>query len=111
MEVKRALALPLAVVGGFLAIPSILMLFFGALALRLLPWFPLFEDVVGWGVVLVFSAFLGAALLKQAELLKQGSENKLATLPGASSSSEIDTYPQPQTAASPQVVVVRSFSR
>ncbi len=68
MKAKAAFALLLQIVGGLLALPSILVLFFGALALKLLPWFPPFEQTLAWGVGLSFAAFVGYGLLKQSEV-------------------------------------------
>jgi hypothetical protein len=50
-------------------VPSMLALFFGSLALRLLPWFPPIEQVVLWGAIFGLGALVGCALLKQAEFI------------------------------------------
>ena len=52
-----------------------LALFFGALALRLLPWFPSFESVFEWAAGLALAALVGTALLKQAEIWRKEAKN------------------------------------
>ena len=75
MKFKSVLAMLLWVAGGVLAVPSMLALFFGALALRLLPWFPSFESTFEWAAGLALAALVGTALLKQAEIWQKDAAN------------------------------------
>jgi hypothetical protein len=67
MTVKSKAAFVLRVVGGLLALPSLLGLFLGSLALRLLPWFPPLDEVFVWAVGMGLASLIGFALLKQSE--------------------------------------------
>jgi hypothetical protein len=68
MRRKAILGLILKLLGCLLFVPSIIVLFFGAIALRLLPWYPQLETVFAWGMCLAFAALVGFALLKQSAL-------------------------------------------
>ena len=66
-SIKVALAKPIAFIGLLLAGPSFVILFFGALALRLLPWFPPFETLFMWSAGLALALLVGAALINLAK--------------------------------------------
>ena len=65
-NIKVALAKPIAIIGLLLAGPSLTILFFGALALKLLPWFPPFETLFIWSAALALALLVGAALISLA---------------------------------------------
>jgi hypothetical protein len=94
MKLKSSLAMLLRVIGGVLAVPSLLALFFGALALRLLPWFPSFESVFEWAAGLALAALVGSAFLKQAEIWHKEAKNPM---PSERDSNEpLETTPPPK---------------
>jgi peptidoglycan/LPS O-acetylase OafA/YrhL len=66
-SIKVALAKPIAIIGLLLAGPSLAILFVGALALKLLPWFPPFETLFIWSVALALALLVGAALINLAK--------------------------------------------
>jgi len=76
MKTKRALAVLFWLIGGALAVPSYLALFFGALALKLLPWFPPFKALLAWAACLSLAALVGTALLKQSNVWRSEVEPK-----------------------------------
>jgi hypothetical protein len=65
MRIKRIAAVVLKVAGIVLAFPSAAILFFGAISLRALPWFPTPEQIFGWTAGCGLALLVGAALLKQ----------------------------------------------
>lgn len=60
----------LQAIGWLLALPSFAVLFFGALALRFVAWFPPLEHVLVWGAALGLALLVGYALIKQAQRLR-----------------------------------------
>lgn len=73
-RMKKNLSVAFRLVGGLLAIPSAIALFAGALALKLLPWFPSFELLLDWGIGLGLALLIGFALLQQAERWRPSSK-------------------------------------
>lgn len=69
-NIKGTLAKPIAIVGLLLAGPSLTILFFGALALKVLPWFPPFETLFICSAALALALLVGAALINLAESWK-----------------------------------------
>lgn len=65
-NIKAALAKPIAIIGLILAGPSIAVLFFGAMALKVLPWFPPIETLFIWTAALALALLVGSALIKVA---------------------------------------------
>jgi hypothetical protein len=75
MPIKRMTAVVLKVIGFVLAFPSAAILFFGAIGLRMLPWFPTPEQLLGWTAGCGIALLVGAALLKQGAIFAKASSS------------------------------------
>jgi hypothetical protein len=75
MPIKRMTAVVLKVIGFVLAFSSAAILFFGAIGLRMLPWFPTPEQLLGWTAGCGIALLVGVALLKQGAIFATASSS------------------------------------